>query len=153
MPVIVTAVPTPRRTPVPYVNLLELNVENLTPGVVVSNNLIVGGQQGGIHFSGETRPAGAQVASVPFGRIVNNTLFGVGGSLVPNLAGDTGILIDDFAAPTVLNNIVANFNTGIEVIPDGVSERLTVVGGQIYQGNTLTQHQRRSQRRLRHRFG
>ncbi|MFV1964650.1 MAG: GEVED domain-containing protein, partial [Pirellulaceae bacterium] len=118
--------------------LLELNTDNQAPGVVITNNLIVGGLQGGIHFSGETRPAGAQVASVPFGRIVNNTLFGVGGSLVPNLSGDVGILVDDFAAPTILNNIVANFETGIRVVPDGVSEQLTVVGGQIYQGNAST---------------
>ncbi len=123
----------------PVRNLLELNTNGQVPGVVIENNVIFGGQQGAIHFSGESRTAGEQVAAVPFGRIVNNTLFGVSGTLVPRTqATDIGILVDDFAAPTILNNIVANFNTGIRVVPDGVSENLTVVGGQIYQGNAAT---------------
>ncbi|MBI2477869.1 MAG: hypothetical protein HYV60_04255, partial [Planctomycetia bacterium] len=120
-------------------NLLELNSDGLAPGVVIENNVIFGGQQGAIHFSGRSRIAGEQVGAVPFGRIVNNTLFGVSGTLLPRIqTNDIGILVDDFAAPTILNNIVANFNTGIRVVPDGVSENLTVVGGQIYQGNAAT---------------
>ncbi|MCA9144379.1 MAG: tandem-95 repeat protein [Planctomycetales bacterium] len=123
----------------PVRNLLELNTNGLVPGVVIENNVIFGGQQGAIHFSGNTRPAGEERGAVPFGRIVNNTLFGVSGTLVPRTQTvDIGILVDDFAAPTILNNIVANFNTGIRVVPDGVSDRLTVVGGQIYQGNAAT---------------
>ena len=43
-------------------------------------------------------------APVPFGRIVNNTIYGSGGS-------DTGILVENNAGYTFLNNILANLGT------------------------------------------
>jgi VCBS repeat-containing protein len=122
----------------PVRNLFELNTDNLATSVVIENNVLFGNQLGAIRFSGETRPAGGQVGSVPFGRIINNTLFGIGGSLAPTGTVDVGILVDDFAAPTILNNIIANFDTGIRVVQDGVSEIQTIVGGQLYQGNSTS---------------
>ncbi|MDP6060047.1 MAG: pre-peptidase C-terminal domain-containing protein, partial [Pirellulaceae bacterium] len=122
----------------PVRNLFELNTDNLATSAVIENNVLFGNQVGAIRFSGETRPTGEQVGSVPFGRIVNNTLYGVGGSLAPTGSGDVGILIDEFAAPTILNNIVANFDIGIQVVQDGVSENQTIVGGQLYQGNATS---------------
>jgi len=51
-----------------------LNAPNdLVPGIMIENNLLAFGGTGGIHFSGDTsQPTGA----VPFGRIVNNTIYG-----------------------------------------------------------------------------
>ncbi|HEY2415129.1 MAG TPA: dockerin type I domain-containing protein, partial [Pirellulaceae bacterium] len=67
------------------------------------------------------------LAAVPFGRIVNNTIYG------GNTAAGTGILVTNNAGPTLLNNIVANTATGISV--DSTSTATTVVGYTLYSGN------------------
>ncbi|GAA4448795.1 tandem-95 repeat protein [Novipirellula rosea] len=74
----------------------------LVPGIVVQNNVIVG--DSAIRFAGEanvnpTRP-------VPFGRFVNNTLVGDG-------SGGIGFDIADNSSPTLMNNIITDFGTGI----------------------------------------
>ncbi len=114
-------------------NLSVLNPNNLAPGIVILNNVIYANGDGGIHFSGDTNPAGEPVGAVPFGRIVNNTIVGVGGTLFAGGGvGDTGILVDQNASPTLLNNIVANFETGVSIAGDSSSTR---VSGTLYQGN------------------
>ncbi|MFV2068298.1 MAG: NF038122 family metalloprotease, partial [Pirellulales bacterium] len=56
-----------------------------------------------------------QQGAVPFARIVNNTVVGRGGDLFATPgAGDIGILVEDNASPTILNNIIANFDTGYQ---------------------------------------
>ncbi len=56
-----------------------------------------------------------QQGSVPFARVVNNTVVGRGGDLFDaSGVGDIGILVEDNASPTILNNIVANFDTGFQ---------------------------------------
>lgn len=97
----------------------EENPLALAPGIVITNNVIVQNTAGGIRYSGDqgTNPDGIS----PVGRIVNNTIVGVGGG--------TGILVNDGASPTLLNNIVANFGTGI-----------TATGGSIVIGSTLYQN-------------
>ncbi|WP_254512034.1 dockerin type I domain-containing protein [Anatilimnocola floriformis] len=112
-------------------NLAQSNVAGLLPGVVIMNNVIYGNGLGAIHFSGD---AGAD-APVPYGRIINNTLYGVGGTVnpPPSAVADVGILVDEKAGPTLLNNIIANFNTGISV--DATSRPNTVIGGVVTQGN------------------
>ncbi|MCU0876166.1 MAG: GEVED domain-containing protein [Pirellulaceae bacterium] len=112
-------------------NLQELNTQRLVPGVVVMNNTIYNSGTGGIRFSGDP----AADAAVPFGRIVNNTLYGQGGSLTSTAVVDTGIQVDQNAAPTILNNIVANFTTGINVDASSQGPTRTVLGGTVYQGN------------------
>ena len=79
-----------------------------------------------------------QASAVPFGRIVNNTVVGLGGELdrgnnyESEDFDDIGIWIEDNADPTVLNNVVANFTTGIR----GDQTALTsVFGGNLFQGN------------------
>ncbi len=52
-------------------NLTEINSGGLVPGISLVNNLLAGNGLGGIQFSGD--PAGGPS---PFGRIVNNTIFG-----------------------------------------------------------------------------
>ena len=59
-----------------------------------------------------------QQGSVLYSRVVNNTIVGRGGSYNPQTLidggiGDIGIQIEDNSSPTLLNNIVANFSTGI----------------------------------------
>ncbi len=66
----------------PVRNTPKLNAGSLVPGVVIANNVLAyngnsnTGQGGGIRFSGEVNPPGGQVGAVPFGRIINNTIYG-----------------------------------------------------------------------------
>ena len=46
--------------------------------------------------------------------------------------GTTGIVVENNASPTLLNNIVAALETGIRIDASSAS---TVVGGTVYQGN------------------
>ena len=108
-------------------HLDEINSERLVPGVVVTNNLLTYGGSGGIHFSGDTTQPGEPLSAVPFGRIVNNTVYG-------SDSADTGILVDNFASPTLLNNIVANASQGIIVDASSLFSG-TIVGGSLYQNN------------------
>jgi hypothetical protein len=89
---------------------------------------------------------------------VNNTLFGKGGTLFPPPAGtnvyDIGIVVDQRAAPTLLNNIVVNFDRAIAIDPVSpagtappnplvnpavptVAQNNTIVGGIVTQGNRI----------------
>ncbi len=61
--------------PGPVRNLRELNDERLVPSAVIENNIVFRNNGGGIRFAGDATQ-GSQEASVPFGRIVNNTVFG-----------------------------------------------------------------------------
>jgi hypothetical protein len=117
---------------------LRATTSELVPGPVIVNNIISGNGLGGIRFAGSPNVGGAATGAIPFGRIVNNTIFGRGGNLLPQGGNDTGIQVADRAGPTLLNNIVANFTVGISV--DGSSQPYTVIGGTVYQGNsTATQ--------------
>ena len=104
-----------------------LSQQNTTvPGVVVSNNVVSNSGVGAIRFSGSANPSGSEVGSIPFGRIINNTLYGIGGNSV-------GIQVDDNAAPTIVNNVIANFGTGVSVAAD--SQQNTVLDYSVYQSN------------------
>ncbi len=85
----------------------NVNIERLTPGVVVSNNVIDGSGSAGIVFSGDPNLTNQQAPSVSFGRIINNTIYGTG-------AG-TGIVVNQQVSPTILNNIISNTISGITV--------------------------------------
>lgn len=107
--------------PVSIRNLQEINDDRFVPSVTINNNLLVENGAGGIRFSGDANPGGAQGA-IPFGRIVNNTIYG----------GSTGIQVENSASPTILNTIVANTGTGVSV--DATSQT-TILGGMLFQGN------------------
>jgi VCBS repeat-containing protein len=109
----------------PIRNLPQVNTEGWVPGVVAANNVLASNRAGGILFSGDTRLGNTMNASVPFGRLINNTIFGIN-------ASDIGISVTNNASPTLLNNIVANLGTGIQV---DSSSNTTVVGYTLYQGN------------------
>ncbi len=119
--------------PGPIRNLPDINVSRLVPGVTITNNIVARSGQGGILFSGDPNTANSQLGAVPFGRIVNNTLYG--NEIVDVLNPfrfTTGIAVTENASPTLLNNIVAEFGTGIQI--DG-SSSTTVVGGMLYYNN------------------
>ncbi len=107
-------------------NLSTLNTARLAPGATIENNLIVGGGQGGIQFLGDANPAGDSLAVVPFGRIINNTIYG------QETPTGVGIQVGQNASPTILNNIFANLATGISV--DNTSST-TVAQRSVYQNN------------------
>lgn len=105
--------------------LRELNLNRTAPGVVAVNNVVFGNLQGAIQVSGIPNLAGQPAGSLPFARIVNNTLHGVG-------LNDDGILVSENASPTLLNNIISNFARGLNVSADS---QTTVQGGSLYSGN------------------
>ncbi len=114
------------RRPGAAATLRNPNTQRLVPGTVISNNVIVANGGTAIAFTGETAAGGNSPAPVPFGRIVNNTVVGSGAGL--------GIQVGQSAAPTVLNNIVTGFATGVSVAGDSTS---TVEGGNAYQNNAV----------------
>lgn len=108
------------------INGPTLNGSRLLPAANISNNVVFDFGTAGIRFegSGSTTPLG----SVPFGRIVNNTIYG---RVAPN---GVGISVSDNAGPTIMNNIIANTVTGIAI--DGSSSASTVVTTTVFQRNT-----------------
>jgi hypothetical protein len=113
--------------------LREENLARLVPGVVVSNNVVYENGLGGIRFAGTPDVANAEQGSVAFGRIVNNTLYGRGGAAGGGNVNDVGVQIDSNASPTLMNNIISNFATGIT--RDATSTG-TVIGGTVFKENT-----------------
>ena len=77
-----------------------------------------------------------QHGSVPYGRIINNTIVGLGGTLGgDNLYEDDdfrdiGIYLEDNADPTVMNNVIVNLKQGIGSDLSGATE--TTIGGTLY---------------------
>ncbi len=109
------------------INFANRNTERLAPGVVIQNNTIAYVENQGIEFRGDanTTPWGP----VPYGRIVNNTIFGNESPV------GTGILVADNASPTILNNILAYLRTGIQV-QGAAGVPAPEVGHNLFQGNT-----------------
>ncbi len=108
-------------------NLATLNALRLIPGVTIRNNVVANIGTGGIQFSGDLNNNSIPLAPVPFGKIINNTIYG-GAS-----ARGVGIQVEQNASPTLLNNIVSNTVTGVQV--DGSSSS-TVVATTLFRGNT-----------------
>lgn len=113
--------------PGPVRNFSELNPQRWVPGVTITNNLIFGSGQGGISITGDPLTGQLQLAPIPFARVVNNTLYGRG-----PFQNDVGIRVTTNASPTLLNNIVANFTTGIFV---DTTSATTVISGALYKDN------------------
>lgn len=90
-------------------NLPVLNNSRLVPGVVVANNVIATSGTAGILFSGDPNTGAVPTAAVPFGRIVNNTIYG------GTTAGGVGVSVTQNAGPTLINNLFANLATGVNV--------------------------------------
>ena len=110
-------------------NLPTLNNQALAYSTVIENNIVYNFGQTGIVFSGDPNTGNVSNAIVPFGRIVNNTIYG------GETANGVGIDVTDNASPTILNNIVANTDTSISVSGNSST---TVVGTTVFQGNNST---------------
>ncbi len=108
------------------INLPTLDTTRQVPGPNIVSNVIDNFGTGGILFSGDNTPGAA--AAVPYGRIVNNTIYGGA------TAAGVGINVQNNAAPTILNNIIANTVTGINVDATSIA---TIVGTSVFQGNTI----------------
>lgn len=83
--------------PGPVRNLAAVNTARLAPGVVVENNVLAFNQGGGIRFSGDVPDPTAtarQPAPVPFGRVVNNTVYGATRGGLARAAVDIVFVID-----------------------------------------------------------
>lgn len=108
-------------------NLPTLNNNRLVPGVSIVNNIVDSARTGGIFFSGDPNTGNTADAAVPFGRILNNTIYG--GATATGI----GIRVTDYAGPTILNNIIANTATGISI--DATSTAQTAVDYNLFKGN------------------
>ncbi len=103
-------------------NLVTNNTDGIAPGVVVMNNIVASNLGGGIRISGDNAATPEAVSNIA--RIVNNTIFG-------SQAIQQGILVEQAARATILNNILASLNVGIAVATNGQA----VLGSNIYQSN------------------
>ncbi|MHB8954104.1 MAG: dockerin type I domain-containing protein [Pirellulaceae bacterium] len=106
----------------PVANLRVQNTDRLVPGVVIANNVIANSGTGGIHFSGDAATTG-ELGSVPFGRIINNTIHGNGSGV--------GIQVSENASPTILNTILSNVQTGVSI---DATSTTTQMGGLLFKG-------------------
>ena len=110
--------------PGPVRNLAVLNNAGLIAGAVAVNNVIANPGKVGILFAGDVGKSGAPAAAVPFGRLINNTIWG-------GVSNGTGIEVRDNAAPTILNNLFANLSRGVTVDASSGGAR-TVIGASAY---------------------
>jgi hypothetical protein len=111
-------------------SLPVLNTARLVPGVVVTNNIVSSSGTAGILFSGDANKGNVPLAAVPYGRIVNNTIYG------GTKAAGVGVAVTENAGPTLLNNLFANLGVGVSV--DASSTANTVIGTSAYW-NTASQ--------------
>ena len=75
-------------------NTITLNNQRLLPGAVVVNNELVANIGGGISIVGDTATGNVPAASVPFARIVNNTI--LGGTVTTATVPPSATFGDDF---------------------------------------------------------
>ncbi|NBP80118.1 hypothetical protein EBU58_05265, partial [bacterium] len=106
-------------------NVPVQNNPRLVPGAVVNNNVITGAGAAGILFSGTTSTQAQPQSVVPYGRIINNTIFGGEGSTA------TGVDVNENAGPTLINNVFAELGVGVRVDTssreDAGGDRRTVI--------------------------
>ncbi|MBT6460751.1 MAG: fibronectin type III domain-containing protein, partial [Planctomycetaceae bacterium] len=105
-------------------NRAVLNNAGLVPGAVVTNTVVANSGVAGIYFGGTPDTANDTDSVRPYGRLVNNTIYGGGSGI--------GIDVANNAAPTILNNVFSELDTGVKVDSssrlDGVGDASTVIG-------------------------
>jgi hypothetical protein len=102
--------------------LPNLNTQQLAPGAVLQNNLIVNSTFSGIDITGDII---SPESVIPVVKVVNNTIYG----------GLQGINVFTRVSPTIVNNIVANTVSGISVLTSGGAT--VVVDANLFQGNLV----------------
>ncbi len=102
-------------------NLAVINTARLAPGVVVENNVLAFNQAGGIRFSGDAGdPATGplQPAAVPFGRVVNNTIYGADRNAFQLIPADIVFVIDTSGSMAddvhSIRQRIADFDTALK---------------------------------------
>lgn len=110
------------------VNFPTVNTDKLAPGVVILSNVFNQNVVGGLLLSGDTS-AGATDVAIPslVARVLNNTFVGL-------RAGEVGIRANEGSAPTILNNIFASNQTGLDL--SGVATTTTVSANLYYNNAT-----------------
>ncbi|WP_298858857.1 Calx-beta domain-containing protein [uncultured Gimesia sp.] len=98
-----------------------LNTEQLAPGAVLENNLIVNSTFSGIDITGDIL---SPESVIPVVKVVNNTIHG----------GLQGINVFSRVSPTIVNNIVSNTVSGITVDTVFAS---AVIDANIFQSNLV----------------
>lgn len=111
------------------INYPTNNADSLAPGVVLNNNILDSNLQGGILISGDPVQPDLGVGqdmtrAATIARVVNNTIWGT--------ESDQGILVNQGASPIILNNIIANTGTGIDVAG---AQNTFVLGANLYFNN------------------
>ena len=92
----------------------KLNTDNLVPGVVIENNVLAYNQSGGIRFAGDTNlGTNEQTAAVPFGRIVNNTIYG---GVQPNAVTTPVDVVFMIATSPGMGNDVAELRQQVQTL-------------------------------------
>ncbi|MEM6979793.1 MAG: GEVED domain-containing protein, partial [Planctomycetota bacterium] len=84
------------------IQFAQLNADRTIPGIVITNNIIAGADA--IEYFGEMSDDAFR--PTPFGRIVNNTLVGLGDGIGVDIQGRT--------SPSLVNNIITRFGTGVQ---------------------------------------
>ena len=109
-----------------------LNNEGLIPGVTVINNVIARFGSDGISLGGESNTdANVPQAAVPFAKILHNTIYG--GSAPDPVNSTIGVRVENDATATLLNNIIVNTETGVDV---DASSNSTQIVRTYFRGNT-----------------
>ena len=105
-------------------NRAVLNNAGLVPGAVVTNTVVANSGVAGIYFGGSANTANDADSVRPYGRLVNNTIYGGGSGI--------GIDVANNAAPTIMNNVFSELDTGVKVDSssrlDGAGTESTVIG-------------------------
>jgi hypothetical protein len=99
------------------------NNARLVPGVTVMNNVVAESGTAGIKFSGDINAGNVPDATVPSGRLINNTIYNGDGTGI-------GIQVNNNAAAFLLNNVFAELGTGVEL--DATSDDLTVIAASAF---------------------
>ncbi|MEZ6132565.1 MAG: hypothetical protein R3C59_28195 [Planctomycetaceae bacterium] len=119
------------------INFGFLNAGRLAPGVTIANNIVArfgaSGSGSGIYFAGENVGGNVPPSAVPFGKIINNTIYGGNAERPTN--GTVGIDVAFSAAPSMLNNLIVNTETGVRV--DGTSSG-SILARTYFRGNTAS---------------
>ena len=113
-------------------SLPVLSVSRLVPGVVVANNVIADSGTAGILFSGDPNTGSGPIAAVPYGRIINNTIYG---RETVTATGDTLA-----ASPVITLASTASLRSGMLVFGSGIPANTAILSIDSATTLTLTQN-------------
>ncbi|QDT78587.1 Calx-beta domain protein [Gimesia maris] len=107
-------------------------IVGFAPGLTIQNNVIYEFTNAGIHITGASNDdENSSPAAVTYTKVINNTIVG---TITETGQQGTGILVEDFATATIINNIVTFTNIGIDIDDDETSVP-SVIGANLFQGN------------------